>query len=717
MAQPRITATLLIGALGALAIIIASVVAGWLVIDNLETQNRSSADAEILADIAEVNKLSGMLASAASVATNARMTPESIAEARTAIATNEAQLAERLLNLEERGYDDAVERIRQQVALLTANVSRIEDERSALLEAILAGERSWQQLLFSTNQKLLPAISSSLDNQFYYLMTGKSDFRDAGPVASGTLSEEEYLRYWHMATLFEWTFSAHRGLLAANLSSQDDPTRLANNEESFDTAAQRMKHSIAYLAEKGGPDLDPEVIPLANRLLGAGAGENSALDAMRLRASMVARERQLIGANRQILAGLQGEVDGLVAEVSQGSAAGSDRYGQAVSNGRTIILVIAVVGIVGTLLVSGYSGFKSSRRISVSLAISSLGALAIIITSAVAGWFVIDNLEAKNRGRGDVEVLAAAAEVTRHSSTLASTASVATNARMTPESIAEARAVIASNEAELADRLTALEGQGYDGSAERIGQQVDLLTANVSRIEDERPALLEAILVGERNWQELSLSTNYELLPAIGSSLDNQFYYMMTGRSDFRDGNPSDSDHLSEEEYIRYWHMATLMESVSRGYWTLDFANRLTIPALTARVEETFDTAAQRMERSIEYLAEQGGPELNPEVILLANRLLDAGAGENSAMDAMNLRTSMVARERKLIGANRQILTGLQGEVDGLVAEVGQSSEAASVRYEQAASNGRIIILVIAIIGIVGTLLVAGYNSVRGSRS
>ena len=717
MAQPRITAILLIGALGTLAIIIASAVAGWLVIDNLEAQKRSSTDAEILADIAEINKLSGMLASAASVATNARMTPESIAEARTAIATNEAQLAERLLNLEERGYDDAVERIRQQVALLTANVSRIEDERSALLEAILAGERSWQQLLFSTNQKLLPAISSSLDNQFYYLMTGKSDFRDAGPVASGTLSEEEYLRYWHMATLFEWTFSAHRGLLAANLSSQDDPTRLANNEESFDTAAQRMKHSIAYLAEKGGPDLDPEVIPLANRLLGAGAGENSALDAMRLRASMVARERQLIGANRQILAGLQGEVDGLVTEVSQGSAAGSDRYGQAVSNGRTIILVIAVVGIVGTLLVSGYSGFKSSRRISVSLAISSLGALAIIITSAVAGWFVIDNLEAKNRGRGDVEVLAAAAEVTRHSSTLASTASVATNARMTPESIAEARAVIASNEAELADRLTALEGQGYDGSAERIGQQVDLLTANVSRIEDERPALLEAILVGERNWQELSLSTNYELLPAIGSSLDNQFYYMMTGRSDFRDGSPSDFDHLSEEEYIRYWHMATLMESVSRGYWTLDFANRLTIPALTARVEETFDTAAQRMERSIEYLAEQGGPELNPEVILLANRLLDAGAGENSAMDAMNLRTSMVARERKLIGANRQILTGLQGEVDGLVAEVGQSSEAASVRYEQAASNGRIIILVIAIIGIVGTLLVAGYNSVRGSRS
>ena len=714
MARPRITAPTLIGVLGALTIIIASAVAGWLVIDNLEAQNRSRVDAEILADIAAVNKLSGALASA-SAPTNARMTPESIAESRTAIADNEARLTERLSALEGQGYDGRVERIRQQVDLLIANVSQIEEERPALLEAVLAGERNWQQLRFSTNQKLLPAISSSLDNQFYYVMTGRSDFRDAEPPAADALSEAEYLRYWHLATLMEWTFSAHRSLLAANLSTQDDPTRLANNEESFDTAAQRMEHSIAYLAEQGGPDLDPEVIPSANRLLAAGAGENSTLDAMRLRASMAATERQLIGANRQILAGLQGEVDGLVAEVRQSSAAG--RHGQAATNGRIIFLVIAIVGIIGTLVAAGYSAFKSQRRISATLAVGSLGALAIIIASAVAGWLVVDNLEAQSRGRGDVEVLAAAGEVTRSSRALAATASVASNARMTPESIAEAGAAIASNGTQLTEGLSDLQGRGYDGSVARIGQQVDLLTANVSRIEDGRPALLEAIESGERNWQELSLSTNYELFPAIGSSLDNQFYYLMTGRSDFRSGDPSDSAHLSEGEYLLYWHLSTLMEAALRSYWTLDFANRLTIPALTAVVEENFDTAAHGMERSIAYLADNGGPDLNPEVIPLAGRLLDAGAGENSALDTMKLRTSMVARERKQIGANTQILAGLQGEVDGLVAEVRQSSAAASARYEQAASNGRIIILVIAIVGIVGALLVGGYHTVRGSQS
>ena len=459
------------------------------------------------------------------------------------------------------------------------------------------------------------------------------------------------------------------------------------------------------------------MIPLANRLLSAGAGENSALDAMRQRASMVARERDLIGANRQILAGLQSEVDGLIAEVKQNSAAAAGQHGQAVFIGRIIIMVIASVGIVGTLLLACYSGFKARWRVSASLAVNSLGALAIIIASAVAVWLVINNLEAESQGLGDVEVLASAAEVTRRSSALASTASLATNARMTPESVAGVRAAASSNEAELTERVKALVGWGYDGSVARIGQQVDLLTTNVSRIEDGRPALLEAILAGERNWQELSLSTNYELFPAIGSSLDNQFYYMMKGRSDSRDGSPSGSDHLSEEEFLRYWHMATLMESVSRGYWTLDFANRLTIPALTARVEETFDTAAQRMDRSIAYLTVNGGSNLNPEVIPLANRLLDAGTGENSSLDAMKLRTSMVARERKLIGSNSQILVGLQGEVDGLVSEVRQNSVASSAGYGQAATNGRIIILLISLVGIVGTVLVAGYYSLRGSPS
>ena len=712
MARVRITAPLLIGALGALIIVIVAAVAGWLVIDNLEAQNQSGVDAEILADIAAVGKLSSTLASAGSVATNAQMTPESMTEARTAIAGDEAQLNERLSALEGKGHDGRVERIRQQADLLTANVLQIEDERPALLEAILTGERSWQQLLFSTNQKLLPAISSSLDDQFYYVMTGKSDFRDASPGPSDSFSRDEYLRYWHLATLLEWTFSAHRSLLAANLSSQDDPTRLANNEESYDTAAQRLGYSIAYLAENGGPDLDPEVIPLANRLLAAGSGENSTLDAMRLRASMVARERQLIGANRQILAALQREVDDLVTEVRQSSATAGERYEQAESNGRIIILVIAIVGV---LVVAGYFGFKSRQSLSAPLVITSLGALAIIIAPAVAGWLVIGNLGDQNRGSSESEVLAAAAAVTRSSSALASTASVASNARMTPERIADEREAIASNTAQLTENLSVLKGKGYDGKVERIGQQVDLLTSNASRIEDGRPALLEAILVGERNWQELSISTNYELFPAIGSSLDNQFYYIMTGRSEFRDGDPSNLDHLSIEEFLRYWHMATLMESLSRGYWTLDFANRLTIPGLTTRVEETFDTAAQRMERSIEYLEQNGGPDLNSEVIPLANRLLDAGTGENSALDAMKARTSKVAQERKLIGANNRILAGLQGQVDGLVADVRQNSADESAQYSQAASNGRIIILVIAVVGIVGTLLSVGYNSTRGS--
>lgn len=210
------------------------------------------------------------------------------------------------------GDDGRVERIRQQVYSLTANVQQIADERPALWEDILAGERNWQDLSVSTNYELFPAIGSSLDNQIYYIMTGRSDFRDGEPSASGTPSEEEYVRYWHLATLLEWTFSAHRSLLTVNLSSQDDPTLLASNDESFDTSAQQRM------------------------------------------------ERRFIGANRQIMAGLQAEVDALVAQVWESSAAAAGRYAQAASNGRTMFLVIAIVEVVGTLLVAGYNCFRSS---------------------------------------------------------------------------------------------------------------------------------------------------------------------------------------------------------------------------------------------------------------------------------------------------------------------------------------------------------------------
>ena len=76
------------------------------------------------------------------------------------------------------------------------------------------------------------------------------------------------------------------------------------------------------------------------------------------------------------------------------------------------------------------------------------------------------------------------------------------------------------------------------------------------------------------------------------------------------------------------------------------------------------------------------------------------------------LQDAAMQRSVRFMFDNGQLLAGLQGEVDGLVAEASQSSAAAEDRYEQTASNGRIALLVIAVVGILGTLLVAGYKRV-----
>ena len=46
----------------------------------------------------------------------------------------------------------------------------------------------------------------------------------------------------------------------------------------------------------------------------------------------------------------------------------------------------------------------------------------------------------------------------------------------------------------------------------------------------EGPTCCDRSWRGEQNRQKLATATNRELAPALISSLDNQFYFMMTGR-------------------------------------------------------------------------------------------------------------------------------------------------------------------------------------------
>ena len=103
---------------------------------------------------------------------------------------------------------------------------------------------------------------------------------------------------------------------------------------------------------------------------------------------------------------------------------------------------------------------------------------------------------------------------------------------------------------------------------------------------------------------------------------------------------------LAREDIEIYTHIDTLLRSVAIGHSSLLAASRMNDPAIVTNVEEAFDSSAQRAAKSIEFLAENGGYELHPDVVPLSTALFTAGTGEGGYFDALKIRLSMAVRER-----------------------------------------------------------------------
>ena len=348
-------------------------------------------------------------------------------------------------------------------------------------------------------------------------------------------------------------------------------------------------------------------------------------------------------------------------------------------------------------------------QVSTGMIILAFVAVVAIVASTVAGWVIVGNLGDSGDNDTNTEVLAAGLAVGRHASALNSVSSVASNFTMTRESVLASRTSIANHKEELTRQLANLDGKGFDHNVARIRQQVDLLTSQVDRIEQARPNLLRAMLAGEQSRQRIVQSTSKQLIPSIVDSIDGQFYYMATGRSDVRADTDDPAVRLSDEEFLRYVRISNLLTAVSGGQYSLLIASRMLDPMLVTNLEEGFGTASQRAVKSLEFLAANGGPEMHPAVVPLTQQLIDAGAGQNNFFDALKSRLSMAVAEQDLIEANQQVLDQLNAEIDALVEEVMQESESSSDNVASSASTGRTTIIIIGVAGLVVILLIAGF--------
>ena len=308
-------------------------------------------------------------------------------------------------------------------------------------------------------------------------------------------------------------------------------------------------------------------------------------------------------------------------------------------------------------------------------------AVRTLVDGANSEWsdWVIIRLTVEVDFEAAVEILAAGLAISRRASAL-----VAEPLPTSREDFPGYEDTIIGHIDALDQQVQTLADKGHPARVRQIGTLVNRLKVNTGLILRDRPELLRAVADEIKSRETLTRANRGMLYPASASSVDNQFYHLMTNAGDGTAG----SGNVSHEDVFRYSHMESLAANVTLGHTFLLVASLMQDPTFVARIQESYDSVNSRISRDIEYLAEKGGPNLNPQVVRLAREFVKAGSGDNNYFDRLENRLELVTQENERIATNEKILDRLLNEIDRLAAAAQGMSDPGPLSPEDPVSPG-----------------------------
>ncbi len=255
--------------------------------------------------------------------------------------------------------------------------------------------------------------------------------------------------------------------------------------------------------------------------------------------------------------------------------------------------------------------------------------------------------------------LAAALEILRHSSAL-----VAADLPEMRTDFPRYDQMVAGRKAALSGQLSILDDSGNDARVAQIGALVNRLQSNVDGIRAQRPELLRALVTEDMSRNDLTRANRDNLYPNANESVDEQFYSLVTS------ADAGSSGDVSKDNVLRYTHITSLSYNAILGHTFLLIASLMQDPTFVARIQESYDSVADRIERDIEYLQEGADAQLEQMILHNARRALAAGAGPGNYFVRLEQRLTLVAAERELVEDNEETLARLRDEIGRLAADV-----------------------------------------------
>ncbi len=250
------------------------------------------------------------------------------------------------------------ERIRANVNTLIINIHNIEDgmvELFALTTRREALRAELTKLRIRLDDILVPAV----DNQFFYTMTGYSSLGDPPAGRGEHFSDSELAQYRYLEGLHADAKTATQ-ILESAFAVSDVPL-IEPLRERFESAKGSIERSLSALQES---PLHNEVEPSIARLFDLGTGDDNGFDLLVQELRIIDTQQQNLTKNRDISVDVLTEVDGLVSAARAGADEAAQASTQAILTGRTLLLAITAVSIIGAFLIAwGFVGRILLRRL------------------------------------------------------------------------------------------------------------------------------------------------------------------------------------------------------------------------------------------------------------------------------------------------------------------------------------------------------------------
>ena len=347
---------------------------------------------------------------------------------------------------------------------------------------------------------------------------------------------------------------------------------------------------------------------------------------------------------------------------------------------------------------------RFQKSVAVQLYVGLGGAVALTLGASAVGWMTFNRVgDEQNRvNDSNVPDMAAAFAVAQQIGALVDTAPRLTVASSDDE-FETVREEIARERNAFEDRLEELaKRRGQSEGVRRVRVWGREMTTNIEAIENSMAELLKLSKVRTELQGNLR-AVDGALSNLLITTIDDQFFYAMTGYRDLGSQPEQRTVPFIETEFNRYRQLAALKEGAAIGSQVLANAFSVSDPDLLVPLRERYDAASSLIGRNMPAL---GWGSLGPEIVGHFETLFELSVGEGGVFDIRGRELEITGRQVNLLTRNREIATDLISEVEGLVSGLSTSTLVATRSTSDAVRTGRTLLLVMNVISITGAALI-----------